>query len=76
MLIDGPSPKTPQPDTQLGTGSAAALALGQLNDVETIPHDTLDPERLRSILQRLDTGFYDAPDVRDQIAAKIGADLP
>jgi hypothetical protein len=35
----------------------------------------LTPERLRQLLKRLESGYYDSPEVREQIARRVRRDL-
>lgn len=37
--------------------------------------DGVTPERLRQLIRRLETGFYDAPEVREQVARKVREEL-
>jgi len=39
------------------------------------PQGTISAERLREVLDRLTTGFYDRPEVRDQVARAVTRDL-
>jgi hypothetical protein len=39
------------------------------------PQGTISAERLREVLDRLKTNFYDRPEVRDQIARDLAKDL-
>jgi hypothetical protein len=39
------------------------------------PQGTISAERLREVLDRLKTGFYDRPEVRDQFARGVTSDL-
>ncbi len=39
------------------------------------PHGTLSADRLRDVLERLRSNFYDRPEVRDQIARGLAQDL-
>lgn len=39
------------------------------------PQGTISAERLREVLDRLKTGFYDRPEVRDQVARGVTRDL-
>jgi hypothetical protein len=36
---------------------------------------TLSPARLRKLLERLNSGFYDRPEVREVVAESIAAEL-
>jgi hypothetical protein len=70
MPIDGLSPKTPQPDPNpLSTGRPVGAS-------NMVPRETIEPNRLRTILGRLTSGFYESAEVRDKIAAHITSDLP
>lgn len=60
MPTDGLSPKAPQPDP---------------NPHDTVPRGTIEPDRLRTILGRLTSGFYESAEVRAKIAAHITLDL-
>jgi hypothetical protein len=35
----------------------------------------LTPERLRQLIRRLESGFYDTPEVREQIARRVRKEL-
>lgn len=37
--------------------------------------ESITPERLKKIIQRLDTGFYDGPEVREHLARRIREEL-
>lgn len=37
--------------------------------------DGITPEKLKQVMGRLESGFYDAPDVREQIARKVRKEL-
>ena len=39
------------------------------------PHGTLSAERLREVLRRLNSNFYDRADVRDEIALRVAREL-
>jgi hypothetical protein len=70
MPTDGLSPKTPQPDPNPPSTGRPVGA----NDVA--PRGTIEPNRLRTILGRLTSGFYESAEVRDKIAARVTSDLP
>ena len=36
---------------------------------------SLEPERLREILQRVSSGYYDRPEVRDEVLRRLQGDL-
>jgi hypothetical protein len=42
-----------------------------------VPDDAsgLTPERLRQLIKRLESGFYDNPEVREQIARRVRKEL-
>jgi hypothetical protein len=37
--------------------------------------DGITPERLQQIIRRLESGFYDSPEVREQIARRVRKEL-
>jgi len=37
--------------------------------------DGITPERLKQVIRRLETGFYDAPEVREHIARRVRQEL-
>ena len=37
--------------------------------------DGMTPERLKQVIRRLETGFYDTPEVREQIARRVRKEL-
>jgi hypothetical protein len=37
--------------------------------------DGITPERLKKVIRRLETGFYDSVEVRDQIAKRVRKEL-
>jgi hypothetical protein len=37
--------------------------------------DGITPERLKKVIRRLETGFYDSVEVRDQIAKRVREEL-
>lgn len=41
----------------------------------TRDQDGITPERLQQVIRRLETGFYDTPEVRDLIARKVREEL-
>ena len=51
------------------------LTAGSAAGTETIPRGTIGPQRLRLVLYRLESGFYDSAEVRDRIAARAVSDL-
>ncbi len=57
---DTPEADPTTPDTDPNTGS------GQ---------ECITPERLKKVIQRLETGFYDGPEIREQIARRIREEL-
>lgn len=42
---------------------------------DTIPHDEVAPERMRSIAQRLEQGHYELPEVIDEVLRRMSRDL-
>jgi hypothetical protein len=44
-------------------------------DSTTSPRATMSAERLREVLDRLKTRFYDRPEVQDRIARSLSKDL-
>jgi len=42
---------------------------------DTIPHDEVAPERLRSIAQRIEQGHYELPQVIDETLRRMARDL-
>jgi len=48
---------------------------GSASSAEAVPHGTLDPERLRTLVQRLATGFYESDEVLNCIAGRVAQDL-
>ncbi len=55
----------PQMDTTM-PGSDTAVPAEQ---------DGLTPDRLKQVVRRLETGFYDSADVREQIARRVYKEL-
>jgi hypothetical protein len=55
--------------------SAAALELQGQAGAGEVPSGELSPERLGRVLDRLASGHYDKPEVRDQAAERAGEDL-
>jgi hypothetical protein len=41
----------------------------------TPDQDGITPEQLQQVIRRLETGFYDTPEVRDLIARKVRQEL-
>lgn len=54
--------------------SSAAAGLAPLADAGQPP--ALLAERLRTILQRLEGGYYDRPEVQTEVARRLQGDLP
>lgn len=50
----------PAPGTRAGSGSEP---------------DGVTPERLTKVIRRLETGFYDSPEVREHIARRVREEL-
>ncbi len=42
---------------------------------DSIPHDEVAPERLRSITQRIEQGHYELPEVIDEVLRRMARDL-
>ncbi len=57
----------------LSTAPGSPLEGGETADAP--PHGTLSADRLREVLERLKSNFYDRPEVRDQIARRLAQDL-
>jgi hypothetical protein len=55
--------------------SPAAQELHELTDAEQIETNTLPPERLKEVIRRVEEGFYDSPDVIDEVAKRASEDL-
>ena len=73
-------PKIPVRPDQSPTAGDPPLRLVRGTDARTepeaVPRGTIEPQRLRAVLRRLERGVYDGPEVRDRIAARVTADLP
>ena len=61
------------------TLSSAARALAEApqpdDTVDVPPQGTISAERLREVLDRLNAGYYDRPEVQDRIARRLSKDL-
>jgi hypothetical protein len=61
------------------TLSSAARALAEApqpdDTADVPPQGTISAERLREVLDRLNAGFYDRPEVQDRIARRLSKDL-
>jgi hypothetical protein len=55
--------------------SAAALELQGQAGAGEVPSGELSKERLNQVLDRLASGHYDRPEVRDETAERAGEDL-
>ncbi len=55
--------------------SGAARELLEARPPEDIETTQLDPQRARTILDRLGDGYYERPDVRSEVLRRIAADL-
>jgi hypothetical protein len=56
--------------------SSASLGMArQADTARQIPRGELPAERMQAILRRLADGFYDRPEVRDELARRVGPDL-
>ncbi len=69
--VDGVRQKTVRPlapDVVELSPEARALATG-------VPRDTLAPERLREVAERIGSGYYDVPEVRTELSRRVAADL-
>ncbi len=66
----------------LPAGDSVELSSASLGMVEhtasghEIPKGELPAERMHAVLRRLAEGFYDRPEVRDELARRVGPDLP
>lgn len=76
-LLGGASPKTPdailQPDRAEISGIARDLA--HATHAERPEASDLPPERMQQILDRIASGFYEQPEVREAVVRRIAADL-
>jgi hypothetical protein len=61
-----------QPDTADG---GEAPEMDRSIPGATQGQDGITPERLKKVIRRLDTGFYDTVEVRDQIAQRVRKEL-
>jgi hypothetical protein len=43
--------------------------------MEPSTEDGMTPERLREVIRRLESGYYDSAEVREEIARKVRKDL-
>jgi hypothetical protein len=55
--------------------AASRLLVGQSDEAGRVPEGTLSPERMREVLRRLESGFYQRDDVRDAVARGVRRDL-
>ena len=55
--------------------AARALANGGVEATGKVEGSTLSPDRLRTISERINSGFYDRPEIQNQIADKIAQDI-
>jgi hypothetical protein len=55
--------------------SEAARELQAQLGLDKIPVAELPPQRLREILDRLKQGYYDRPEVRDELLQRLAGDL-
>ena len=55
--------------------SSAAQQLFENSAASSITGSTLEPEKLRGILERMRDGHYDRPETLDQVAQKLRAEV-
>jgi len=55
--------------------SSAAQELGEIAAANRPESNTLSPERMKEILGRIADGFYDKPEVIDEVAKRVDGDL-
>ncbi len=55
--------------------SSAAQQLRELAATNRLQSNTLSPERMKQILGRIADGFYDSPEVIDELARRVETDL-
>ena len=72
-LTRKPAEATLQPDRAEISGIARDLAHATRTDRPE--SSELPPERMQQILDRIASGFYEQPEVREQVVHRIAADL-
>jgi hypothetical protein len=65
--------KTPAQD-RVELSQAARELQAQLG-LDKVPLAELPPERLREVLDRLKQGYYDRPEVRDEVLQRLAGEL-
>jgi hypothetical protein len=55
--------------------SPAAKELRELAAANRPEANTISPERMKQVLQRIADGFYDRPEVIDEVARRLDTDL-
>jgi anti-sigma28 factor (negative regulator of flagellin synthesis) len=67
--------KTPNTVVDKVEVSSAAQELHELTGLKQIEANTIPPERMKEILQRISDGTYDKPEVIDEIARRLADDI-
>lgn len=65
----------PEGDSWSDAVELSADALALVAGSATARTSEMSPERLKSVLERMTSGFYDLPDVRDRILERLSFDL-
>lgn len=73
----GASRKPPEPTLQPDRVEISGIArdLAHATRADRPESSDLPPERMQQILDRIASGFYEQPDVREQVVRRIAADL-
>ena len=70
MWVD--APRDPGPPEPADEPPAESADRGRSDQA---PQGSISAERLREVLRRIKTGFYDRPEVREEIARRLRRDL-
>ena len=69
------TPETSEPAADRVELSSVAQELRQLAAADRPETNTLSPDRMKEILQRITDGFYDRPEVIDEVARRLEGEL-
>jgi hypothetical protein len=65
------APETPRVDAVELSQDALTLQAGR----DATASSEIAPERLKSVLDRISSGYYDRPEIRDRILERLASDL-
>jgi hypothetical protein len=71
----GPETARPQVDTVELSAASKGLVERAGASADAPPSGTLSADRLKEVLQRVESSYYDRADVRDKVADRVAKDL-